>query len=211
MQDQQNSSLMQQLRTATRVHHDQIELNPRMHRLTQPDLTLSEYAQILHLMKIFYADLEQQLGVIEPLLDEHGFDLTDRYKLPLLHQDLEAIGQTTQHNVTVNGNADKPVVPAITNLSDVTGCLYVIEGSTLGGQIIGKHLKKNLALSTEHGAAFFNGYGTQTGAMWKSFKSFVTHSDQQGLLHHDQAVHMAQSMFTSLDQWMATDLSFHTS
>jgi heme oxygenase len=49
------------------------------------------------------------------------------------------------------------------------GCLYVMEGSTLGGKIIYNILKKQLGLSDSAGASFFYGYGPATGEKWKTF------------------------------------------
>ena len=50
---------------------------------------------------------------------------------------------------------------------DAVGCLYVLEGSTLGGQIILRRAAERLGIDADTGAGFFHGYGAQTGAMWR--------------------------------------------
>ncbi len=61
----------------------------------------------------------------------------------------------------------------LTNFDFALGCLYVLEGATLGGQVISRHLAK-LGIGPENGGRFFNGYGARTGEMWKSFQTSAT-------------------------------------
>jgi heme oxygenase len=48
------------------------------------------------------------------------------------------------------------------------GSLYVLEGATLGGRVISRHLRR-LSWRTARRLAFFNPYGAETGAMWMAF------------------------------------------
>jgi heme oxygenase (biliverdin-IX-beta and delta-forming) len=57
----------------------------------------------------------------------------------------------------------------IQNESTAIGALYVIEGSSLGGQILSRQLETNLSLTPTRGGAYFAGYGTATAQRWKSF------------------------------------------
>lgn len=57
------------------------------------------------------------------------------------------------------------------------GAVYVIEGSTLGGQIISRELTQSLGLHRETGASFFSSYGEDTGRRWKEF--LATLADQE--------------------------------
>jgi heme oxygenase len=47
------------------------------------------------------------------------------------------------------------------------GCLYVMEGSTLGGRYLARHVESALHLAPGQGNAYFQGHGDQTGAMWR--------------------------------------------
>ncbi len=58
--------------------------------------------------------------------------------------------------------------------TDVLGGLYVMEGSTLGGQYIARHVEATLALTPGCGDSFFRGYGDETGRMWREVKETLT-------------------------------------
>ena len=47
--------------------------------------------------------------------------------------------------------------------------MYVLEGSTLGGAIIARHVERELGLQVDTGCAFFRSYGRNVGRMWKEF------------------------------------------
>ena len=49
------------------------------------------------------------------------------------------------------------------------GCLYVLEGATLGGVVIRRHPEQKLRLGPDNGAAFFHAYGPDTGRRWREF------------------------------------------
>jgi heme oxygenase (biliverdin-IX-beta and delta-forming) len=49
------------------------------------------------------------------------------------------------------------------------GCLYVLEGSALGGRVISKRLKQTLGLGPGTGGAYFQGLGGQTARHWSDF------------------------------------------
>ena len=47
------------------------------------------------------------------------------------------------------------------------GALYVLEGSTLGGRYIARHVESVLGLVPGEGDAYFQGHGEATGSMWR--------------------------------------------
>jgi heme oxygenase (biliverdin-IX-beta and delta-forming) len=49
------------------------------------------------------------------------------------------------------------------------GCLYVLEGSALGGRVISKRVKQTLGLGPATGGAYFHGLGRQTASHWSNF------------------------------------------
>jgi len=49
------------------------------------------------------------------------------------------------------------------------GCLYVIEGSMLGGEYISQAIQKRLGVTKHTGGQFFNGFSEGTDAAWTSF------------------------------------------
>ena len=61
-------------------------------------------------------------------------------------------------------------LPPLRSPADMLGCLYVIEGATLGGRVIGPLLQARLGIDAAGGGRFFAGYGDATGAMWQALR-----------------------------------------
>jgi heme oxygenase len=72
------------------------------------------------------------------------------------------------------------------------GAMYVIEGSTLGGQYIARHVEQTLGFEPGHGDSYFRGYGDQTGSMWRDFKAVLAEVPDA---HTDLVVQSAKEMF----------------
>ena len=84
------------------------------------------------------------------------------------------------------------------------GLTYVLEGATLGGRVISRHIERVLGLDAAHGARFFHGYGEQTGAMWKAFRAALSAFADQPT-QEDQVVASAIATFAALRVWCADD------
>lgn len=93
------------------------------------------------------------------------------------------------------------VLPALGDASRAWGSAYVIEGSTLGGRFISRHLATTLGLTPENGASYFAGYGAETGAMWGAFRRTI--EARVPVAEHERAVDAARDTFTSLHRWMS--------
>jgi heme oxygenase (biliverdin-IX-beta and delta-forming) len=57
----------------------------------------------------------------------------------------------------------RPTVPEMTSAADLLGAMYVMEGSTLGGQLIARHVELVLGLTAGQGNAHFRGHNERTG------------------------------------------------
>lgn len=183
---------MQVLREATRDVHTRIE---RVLPLLEPGLTRARYTRVVEAFYGFYAPLEPALARAAAA-EGAALALDLRAKLPLLATDLRALGVTSAQIEALPRCRDLPVLDSA---SHALGILYVIEGSTLGGQIIRKHLRDRLELDAASGAAFFTGYGATTGAMWTRFVDHVNHSTT---LETDAAVRAAVHTFETLTEWL---------
>lgn len=53
------------------------------------------------------------------------------------------------------------------------GAFYVMEGSTLGGRFIAKHLEAELGLKPGQGDAYFQGHGEETGRIWRETTAVI--------------------------------------
>ena len=189
-------SRMQVLREATRDAHTRIE---RVLPLLEPGLTRARYTRVLEAFYGFYAPLEPSIARAAAT-EGAALALELRAKLPLLATDLRALGQTPAEIEALPRCRDLPVLESA---SHAIGILYVMEGATLGGQIIRRHLRDGAEIDASSGAAFFTGYGATTGAMWARF---VDHVNQSTTIETDAAVRAAVHTFQTLTQWLQASL-----
>lgn len=152
---------LEALKNRTSVQHARLE---RAVDIMNPAITRARYAALIADFHAFYAPLERAVFAREEWKTA-GFDLAERQKVPLLARDLEMLGAKTP--VTA------PPAVRLEGFEAALGALYVMEGATLGGQVIGRHLEKHLGLTALSGAAFFNSYGERVGPMWMQFRAFL--------------------------------------
>jgi heme oxygenase len=185
---------LKDLKQATNERHAALE---GQLPLLNPLLSHEDYRQLLSRFFGYYAPLEKQLLAL-PWPDEIGFDYSSRHKTPRLEQDLIALGETPE---TLAKLPRCQELPEVVTLSNLLGCLYVIEGATLGGQIITQHLQINLGLTPETGAAFFNGYGEQTSVHWQTFCKMLTDLTEE-TSGDEEIIATANRTFETLGQWL---------
>ncbi|WP_245808099.1 biliverdin-producing heme oxygenase [Deinococcus hopiensis] len=150
---------MAHLKQATRERHAEVEaLMP----VLDPALTQAAYIRLLRQLLGVVAPLEAQLLEL-PI--PAAFGLEHRLRAPLLVRDLIALSAPTP----VWPTRGMPAAPRLSGLGQGLGTLYVLEGSTLGGQVIGRHLRVALDITAEWGGAYFHAHGEGTGAMWRAF------------------------------------------
>ena len=187
--------ILKRLKQATSERHTALE---GQLPLLDPCLSREDYHQLLGRFFGYYAPLETRLLAL-PWRNEIGFDYTDRHKTPRLEQDLIALGETPETLARLPRCQD---LPEVASLSNLLGCLYIIEGATLGGQIITRHLQIHLGLTPETGAAFFNGYGAQTGAQWQTFCTMLTDLAERTGCDEEEIIATANRTFETLEQWL---------
>ena len=92
-----------------------------------------------------------------------------------------------------------PALPATPSRAHLLGGCYVIEGSTLGGQVIARHLAAVLGLRAGQGDRYFRSYGGETAARWQEFRAeLVRHSSPE---NDAIMIRSAQEMFAVLAHW----------
>jgi len=154
--------LSDDLKAQTRPQHDAAEASPAMRAVMSDALTRSEYRDHLARLLGFYAPLEPALGAVDGLRDWLP-DLDQRLvKAGWLADDLRAFDDGP---MAPAGHAP-PLTPA-----SALGALYVVEGSTLGGRLIERHLHRTLGVTPASGARFYHSYGEERGARWITFKA----------------------------------------
>jgi heme oxygenase (biliverdin-IX-beta and delta-forming) len=184
--------ILEQLKQCTQISHDQISSHIDVLR---DDLSLSDYCLLLQRLWGFYTPLEIQIKQVltgSPI----DLDFAKREKAPLLEQDLRTLQFSPFSDLPLCAE-----LPPLTNPGQVLGCLYVLEGATLGGQIIYRHLQKVLHLNQESGCSYFYSYGTKVGRMWESYCSILTAYMQFGQ-EEEQILSAACATFYAFDKWI---------
>jgi heme oxygenase (biliverdin-IX-beta and delta-forming) len=142
-------------------------------------------------------------GFIRPwetavLRSPHAALLAGREKAPLLAADLEHFGLSP---ADIDALPLCEELPGTDTLPDVLGSLYVIEGSTLGGQMISRHLESTLGLRDGRGYRYFQSYGAAVPARWNDFKkNLLAHSSPD---NDGRIIASAANTFELLHRWFS--------
>jgi heme oxygenase (biliverdin-IX-beta and delta-forming) len=151
------------LRDATHHLHQRVE---RELGLVSANLTRRDYVATLQGLLIAYAALEDELERHAASLAPLGLDWQAHRKAPLLRADLAALDVPL-----ADASAIALPIPELHTLAAALGCMYVMEGATLGGAVIRRHVGKALQIGPRSGAAFFACYGDAVGARWQAFRA----------------------------------------
>ncbi len=183
------SGILARLRLETRPEHERLE---RDFPLVRADLTLDDYRLSLERLYSFYAAYEEQLSRSAPK-DWQTF-LVPRRKTDLLRTDLELLGVQPEKLPRFELQMNQATV------AEAIGSIYVTEGSTLGGQILLKHIRGVLRLPDNGPYRFFLGYGLETGAFWRSTREWLERKavDQSA----EQVIAGARKTFVSMHELM---------
>ncbi|HKW09791.1 MAG TPA: biliverdin-producing heme oxygenase [Gemmatimonadaceae bacterium] len=126
---------------------------------------LARYPRLLAGLRDAYCLIEHELTKHASSLARSGYDLAERSKVGWLDRDLTAFGR--QRPGAIQTSYSLPDATA------AFGAIYVIEGATLGGQVISRQVIPALALSEEGGCRFFSGYGADTGDRWRGTRESI--------------------------------------
>ncbi len=112
--------------------------------------------------------MEAVLGALD--LKKFGIDYQSRRKLSWIEADLRDLGHTDE---SLENLPKFEGVPRLGEPVEALGAMYVLEGSSLGRQVMLGKLGARLNISPDWAGHFFSGYGKDTGAMWRSFVNVI--------------------------------------
>lgn len=185
-------ALSERLRAETRPEHDAIESALGLPHSIQ---STGDYTQVLAGFYGFYLPLEQALLRLD--WEGTGIDPHKRLKAPLLRADLEACG------TGVDSLPRCRSLPPCNSLAAGFGCLYVMEGATLGGAIIHRELGTRFGEWLTGKAHFHQCYGAERGPMWRRFKQALDcFGEGQDGTGHDRIIQSARATFHTLQSWL---------
>lgn len=174
------------LRTATTQAHVDVEL---AFDLDARLASRQAYAALLARLHGFYGPVEQALEAWTGRLA--GVDVAARRRAALLDDDLAALG------VTAPRWAVAP--PDLVSAGHALGCLYVLEGSALGGRLVLRAARERLG--DDLPVAFFGSVGREhLGADWRALKAAL---DRHGAEHGAAEVTAgALQTFAAMSGWL---------
>jgi heme oxygenase len=157
---------------------------------------IGAYREHLEKMWGFCAALERQ--VAPELLADALPDYPSRRKLPFLTEDLLALGKDPGSIAMLAHCVDLPACP---NTARAFGCVYVLEGATLGGRTLLPLVESRLGITAQTGASFLASYGANVTSMWRAFgaalDAWCTGPEQTA-----NAARAAVDTFDALEIWL---------
>jgi heme oxygenase len=177
------------LREETRAQHAQLESANPLPR-TEVD---------------YIRQLENFFGFVEPweralaqALPDDDFIRAGRGKTAWLEQDLDFFGINRARRERLPRVTE---LPSVASGPEILGVAYVLEGSTLGGQIISRHLEETLGLRDGCGYRYFSSYGPNVGVQWKAFRAELLRASSA--TNDPVIVRAARHTFEILHRWFS--------
>jgi heme oxygenase len=180
------------LRESTRPSHRAIDHHPLLAPLVQPTLSLAHYQHVLTVMNWMHRALRERLTeAMAEYLPGSAFLPSDR--TGWLAGDLEWFGMP-------NTCAPERIVDCLTlrfmSPHSLVGALYVLEGSTLGGQVITRQLAQSIQVyQAREPASFMAMVRTQLCVGMLSGRPLQTFA------HKARWMRCALQQFTCLKTW----------
>ncbi len=187
-------ALLAQLKAQTADCHTALEDSMDVFRRVR---TVEDYREVVRKFYTLYEPMEAKLSRAADWTAA-GWDFEGRRKTSWLRDDLQALGVSAAE---LAGWQRAPEPGVAEDFGAAVGCLYVIEGSTLGGQVIAKQLLEPLGITTERGGKFFRAYGAETGRRWREFAQWAEQQAAQTPLEA-AAVRGARQTFEEFARWM---------
>jgi heme oxygenase (biliverdin-IX-beta and delta-forming) len=182
--------LLEELKQQTRQHHDSLE---RLNAL--PDSAGVYVAQL----ESFYGFIRPWEECLAERLPAHHVARHGRAKTAWLAEDLMHFGYSAEQLEELPRCTE---LPAADTENNILGAAYVIEGSTLGGQFISRHVERMLGLRDGEGYRYFQSYGSDVPARWQAFRQALL---RQSSPENDALmIRAAQDTFGKLGAWFGT-------
>ena len=188
-----DTSLRQRLKRETASAHQHLEDKLG---LLDPGLDVHRYLRVLERFYGFYVPVEidvARLAAAEPL----GFAL--RARAALIERDLLALGRSPAELAALPLCRDRPELSCF---EDLAGCLYVLEGACLGGQVLIPLLQRRLGVAKDSGAAFFAGDEEGTLPRWTVVVAWLDGLPRTGA-STPKIIRAATATFSAFARWAA--------
>lgn len=168
-----------------------------LHKATEASVNLpgsvrsrDAYAVLLEGLRTFYLSAHTSMDVADwrPRWRELGVNLDRHDRVALLDADLDSLGVAAQ--------PAPPLDFGLESIEQALGCLYVVEGSSLGGRFIGPAIASRVG---DIPTAFYDGDGREHPRPWRSVQAALAAFDAKGG-DDDAVIAGAETAFT----WFGT-------
>jgi heme oxygenase len=183
-------NLLQRLKIETASAHERAEEAFDLQARTR---SMRAYRDLLARLYGFHAVWEPRA---EAALADAGF-FRGRRKVPFLRVDLRELGMT---GAAIGRLALCEPTVAMRSPAEAWGSMYVVEGSTLGGAIIARHVEHSLGLGRHNGCHYFRCYGRNVRPMWTAFGARLLTRCSQA--EEDVVIAAACRTFEMLHSWL---------
>jgi heme oxygenase len=194
--------ILTELKNQTRPQHDSVEGNPFGKAMMSGTMSREQYKEFLQKFYGFHLVLEQAMSGFD--WSSLGIDFDERRKISLLEQDLRVLGMTGG-DIALLPKVEE--LPPMNTLEEAVGVMYVMEGSTLGGQIQARQVQKMFGFTAEEGAAYFSSYGANVGAMWKMCCEAIVRAANDDAAKEAMIIASAKATFAALERWLMLDVA----
>ncbi len=181
------------LRAETAESHNELESLMFVNEIMNNSLSIVDYKKLLAVNYIIHQRLENKLI---SMLDEgtaNSLEIGGRLKLASLEKDL----QYWDIDAHALNTLDVELYTPTANIADVLGALYVLEGATLGGNVIKKHILANPNFVDRAGGLNYYGvYGDELSGKWKNFVVILNETVLEA--DYERCVNSANQMFNNL-------------
>ncbi|WP_332025172.1 biliverdin-producing heme oxygenase [Kaistella sp.] len=151
------------LKANTKILHDRVEAHFNSQRIFDGRFSVVDYRNLIRYNYLFLLRFEDAVFSAITPKNAQQLNLEKRRKLASIKKDMEVLNIEESATLT-------PV--EIRNEAEAFGILYVMEGSTLGGNVIAKQLSKHPDFQ-DLSFSYFRCYGENTGSFWKNFKQIL--------------------------------------
>jgi len=183
------------LKTETAKKHEALEASMFVNQIMNNSLDVDDYKKLLTINYIIHQKLENKLANMLDTELANELEMDSRLKINALEKDLN---YWQIDNLTLPPLDFDLYVPE-KNTAEILGSLYVLEGATLGGNVIKKYILANPNFKDhENGLNYYGVYGSALGAKWKSFVTVLNNRIKDE--DYERCVNSANQTFENLIQ-----------
>jgi heme oxygenase len=181
------------LRTETAANHKKLESLMFVNEIMNNSLSIDQYKKLLTVNYIIHQRLENTLANMLDADIAAQLEMNSRLKLAALESDLN---YWNIDSLTLPGLDFELFIPQ-KNTAEVLGALYVLEGATLGGNVIKRHILANPNFKDlESGLNYYGIYGEALSTKWKKFVSVLNEHVVEA--DYERCINSANQTFNNL-------------